>query len=150
MNARTARIPWNHSSRSQGSSAGNLLPYRSAMITSFDDYPLHPGSRPINETNTADLNHYDRYFFNGYPAGGGLYFAAAMGLYPNRQVMDAAFCVVRGHRQTLPCQAAVMAGVSRRRDSSFHMRRMTRLASCRLWARRASRRVLPSLILRSM
>lgn len=100
MNARTARIPWNHSSRSQGSSAGNLLPYRSAMITSFDDYPLHPGSRPINETNTADLNHYDRYFFNGYPVGGGLYFAAAMGLYPNRQVMDAAFCVVRGHRQT--------------------------------------------------
>ncbi len=28
--------------------------------------------------------------------------------------------------------------------SSRHMRRMTRLARCRLWARRASRRVLPS------
>lgn len=39
--------------------------------------------------------------------------------------------------QTLPCQAAMTTARSRRRDSSFHMRRMTRLARCRLWARRA-------------
>ncbi len=70
------------------------------MITSFDDYPLHPGTAPINETATADLNHYDRYYFNGYPADGSYYLAAAMGLYPNRQVIDAAFCVMRGGRQT--------------------------------------------------
>jgi hypothetical protein len=37
---------------------------------------------------------------------------------------------------------------SRRRASSFHMRRMMRLARCRLCARRAPRRVLPSVILR--
>ena len=44
-------------------------------------------------------------------------------------------------RPTLPSQAAVVAPSLRRRASSFHMRRMTRLARCRLWARRAPRRV---------
>ncbi len=54
---------------------------------------------PVAHSATGDLNHYDRYFFNGYPAGGELYFAAAMGLYPNRHVADAAFSVVVGGRQ---------------------------------------------------
>src|SRR5687767_11946552 len=46
-------------------------------------------------TATLDANHYDRYFFNGYTHDGGLFFALAMGLYPNRSVADAAFSVVR-------------------------------------------------------
>ena len=50
---------------------------------------------------------------------------------------------------TLPCQAAGSEWSFGRRDSSFHMRRMTRLARCRLCARRAARRVLPSDSLRS-
>lgn len=70
------------------------------MLTSFDDYPLHQASVPVAHTATADLNHYDRYFFNGYTQSGDLYFGAAMGLYPNRHVADAAFCVVRDGRQT--------------------------------------------------
>ena len=70
------------------------------MLTSFDDYPLHQACVPVAHTATADLNHYDRYFFNGYQRDGELYFAAAMGLYPNRHVADAAFCVLRGGRQT--------------------------------------------------
>lgn len=64
------------------------------MITSFDDYPIHAGSKPVNETSTGDINHYDRYFFNGYTKDASLYFALAMGLYPNRHVFDAAFSVV--------------------------------------------------------
>lgn len=40
------------------------------------------------------MNHYDRYFFNGYTRDTRLYFAAAMGLYPNRHVADAHFSVV--------------------------------------------------------
>lgn len=48
----------------------------------------------------ADRNFYDRYFFNGYTHDGGLFFAAALGLYPNRNVMDAAFTVVRDGVQT--------------------------------------------------
>lgn len=70
------------------------------VLTSYDDYPIHQASVPVAHTATADANHYDRYFFNGYSRGDDLYFGAAMGLYPNRHVADAAFCVVRGGRQT--------------------------------------------------
>jgi hypothetical protein len=70
------------------------------VLTSYDDYPIHQSSVPIAHTATADVNHYDRYFFNGYSKTGDLYFAAAMGVYPNRHVADAAFCVVRGGVQT--------------------------------------------------
>jgi hypothetical protein len=64
------------------------------MLTGFDDYPLHQTSLPIALTSSSDLNHYDRYFFNGYTRDGSLFFAVAMGLYPNRHVADAAFSVV--------------------------------------------------------
>jgi hypothetical protein len=69
------------------------------MITSFDDYPIHQTEMPIAHTASGDPNHYDRYFFNGYSRSGNLFFAAAMGLYPNRSVMDASFSVVRGGEQ---------------------------------------------------
>jgi hypothetical protein len=64
------------------------------MLTPFDDYPIHQTSEPLAHTVSGDRNHYDRYFFNGYDREGGLFFAAAMGLYPNRQVIDAAFSAV--------------------------------------------------------
>ena len=64
------------------------------MLTSFDDYPIHQASVPVAHSASGDINQYDRYFFNGYSRDGSLYFAAAMGLYPNRHVADAAFCVV--------------------------------------------------------
>lgn len=66
------------------------------VLSSFDDYPIHQTSRPIAQTATSDLNHYDRYFFNGYTRDGRLYFGVAMGLYPNRHVADASFSVVVG------------------------------------------------------
>lgn len=69
------------------------------MLTPFDDYPVHQTPEPIAIPATGDRNAYDRYFFNGYTADGGLYFAAAWGLYPNRSVQDAAFSVVRGGEQ---------------------------------------------------
>ena len=64
------------------------------MITSFDDYPIHQTSEPIAHTEGGDPGHYDRYFYNGYSKDGGVFFAAAMGLYPNRHVMDAAFSII--------------------------------------------------------
>ena len=70
------------------------------MLTGYDDFPIHQATVPIAHSATSDVNHYDRYFFNGYTADGSLYFAAAMGLYPNRHVVDAAFCVVREGRQS--------------------------------------------------
>jgi hypothetical protein len=61
----------------------------------MDDYPIHQTAQPIAVPVSGDLNHYDRYFFNGYSHDGSLYFAAALGVYPNRQVIDASFSVVR-------------------------------------------------------
>jgi len=69
------------------------------MLTTFDDFPVHQMAVPVAQTGTSDRNHYDRYFFNGYLPGGEVFFAAAMGLYPNRHVIDAAFSVVHNGRQ---------------------------------------------------
>lgn len=66
------------------------------VLSSFDDFPIHQTSRPVAITATADLNHYDRYFFNGYTRTADLFFATAMGLYPNRHVADASFSVIAG------------------------------------------------------
>lgn len=65
------------------------------MLTPADDFPLHQTAEPIAHPGTGDRNHYDRYFFNGHTADGSLFFSTAMGLYPNRQVIDGAFSVVR-------------------------------------------------------
>ncbi|MEL7208281.1 MAG: hypothetical protein AAGK32_08645, partial [Actinomycetota bacterium] len=64
------------------------------MLTPFDDYPLHQAPVPVAQPMSGDPNHYDRYFFNGYDVAGGVFFAAAMGHYPNRQTVDGAFSVV--------------------------------------------------------
>ena len=70
------------------------------MLSSYDDFPIHQASVPIAHTASADVNHYDRYFFNGYSRSSDLYFGLAMGLYPNRHIADAAFCVAREGHQT--------------------------------------------------
>jgi hypothetical protein len=65
------------------------------VLSPFDDYPIHPSADPIAHPATGDPNHYDRYFFNGHHQGGEFFFAAAMGHYPVRGVLDGAFSVVR-------------------------------------------------------
>ena len=64
------------------------------MITPFDDFPIHQTGDPIAQTVSADPNHYDRYFFNGFARDGSFMIGAAMGHYPTRGVIDAAFSVV--------------------------------------------------------
>lgn len=63
------------------------------MLTKGDDYPLHQSAEPIAFAGT-DRNFYDRYFFNGYAPDGSVFFAAAMGFYPQLGIVDASFCVV--------------------------------------------------------
>jgi hypothetical protein len=65
------------------------------MLTPYDDFPIHPSADPIAHTASGDPNHYDRYWFNGHQRNGDFYFGAAMGHYPNRGVIDAAFSLVR-------------------------------------------------------
>jgi hypothetical protein len=73
------------------------------MIHPFDDYPLHQTPQPISHVATDSPNAYDRYFFNGFPVAGpdgaDVFFAVALGVYANRQVMDGAFSVVRSATQ---------------------------------------------------
>ena len=64
------------------------------MLSPFDDFPIHPSADPIAHPATGDINHYDRYWFNGHQRDGEFYFGAAMGHYPVRGVIDAAFSIV--------------------------------------------------------
>jgi hypothetical protein len=84
------------------------------VITSFDDYPVHQTTRPVAHPATADLNHYDRYFFNGYTNDASCMFAVAMGLYPNRQIADAAFSVVIDGSRQVSLSASMRASHDRR------------------------------------
>src|SRR3989344_6451121 len=63
------------------------------MLTKGDDFPLPQTCEPVAFAGT-DRNFYDRYFFNGYSPDGSVFFAAAMGFYPQLGIVDAAFCVV--------------------------------------------------------
>jgi hypothetical protein len=63
------------------------------MLTKGDDFPLHQTSEPIAFAG-PDRNFYDRYFFNGYSPDGSMFFAAAMGFYPQLGIVDASFCVI--------------------------------------------------------
>jgi hypothetical protein len=65
-----------------------------ALLTTFDDYPVHQTAEPVASPGTGDRNFYDRYFFNGYDRDGDFFFAVALGIYPNRQVIDASFSVL--------------------------------------------------------
>ena len=64
------------------------------MLHPLDDYPIHQTPEPILHFGNDSLNAYDRYFFNGYSPDGDIFFAVALGAYPNRQVMDGAFSVI--------------------------------------------------------
>lgn len=68
------------------------------MLTAGDDFPIHQTPEPVAFAGT-DRNFYDRYFFNGYSADGNLFFAAALGVYPHLDVMDAAFCLLIDGKQ---------------------------------------------------
>lgn len=68
------------------------------MLTPGDEYPVHQTPEPL-AIASAERNFYDRYFFNGYAEAGDLFFGAALGVYPQLEVMDAAFSVQRDGRQ---------------------------------------------------
>lgn len=69
-----------------------------------------PTPRPRRD---GDHNFYDRYFFNGYRRDGDVYFAVAMGVYPNLGVMDAAFSVIQGGRLQYYVRASRFLGDDR-------------------------------------
>ncbi|UVO50949.1 hypothetical protein M0208_10630 [Sphingomonas sp. SUN019] len=70
------------------------------VLTRGDDYPIHQTADPIAYAGT-DRNFYDRYYFNGYAPGVGEdgFFAAALGVYPHLNVIDASFCWLMDGKQ---------------------------------------------------
>ncbi len=64
------------------------------MLTKADDYPIHQLPEPIAYAG-SDRNFYDRYFFNGYSKDKEEFFALALGVYPNLNIMDASFSVIK-------------------------------------------------------
>jgi hypothetical protein len=68
------------------------------VLTKGDDYPIHQTPDPIAFSGT-DRNFYDRYFFNGYTTDSEVFFAAALGVYPHLNIIDAGFAVRIGDVQ---------------------------------------------------
>ncbi len=76
------------------------------MITTLDDYPIHQTSQPLAVPATSDRNFYDRFWFNDFHGDGSLYFSVAMGLYPNRHVIDGGISIlVDGEQHSLRASA---------------------------------------------
>ena len=69
------------------------------MLHPLDDHPIHQTTEPLAHPVSGDRNFYDRFFFNGYARDGSLFFAAALGVYRNRGIVDASFSVVRNGQQ---------------------------------------------------
>ena len=68
-------------------------------LTPADEFLTHQTPYTFDTVYTSDRNFYDRYFFNGYRRDGEVYFAVAMGAYPNLGVFDCAFSVVHQGKQ---------------------------------------------------
>ena len=60
------------------------------MLTKGDDFPIHQKPSPLAEVGSS-RNFYDRYFFNGYSHEDEIFFGAVLCVYPNLNIMDAAF-----------------------------------------------------------
>ncbi|MCU0733346.1 MAG: hypothetical protein MUE84_17425, partial [Hyphomonas sp.] len=69
------------------------------MLTAGDEYPIHQTPEPVAFAG-SDRNFYDRFFFNGYSADGKTFFAAAMGIYPHLNVIDASVSILKDGKQS--------------------------------------------------
>jgi hypothetical protein len=69
------------------------------MLSKFDDYPIHQTPEPIARPASSDRHVYDRYWFNGYAEDGEFYFGIGAAIYPNLQIVDCGFSIVRDGEQ---------------------------------------------------
>jgi hypothetical protein len=67
------------------------------MLLDLDDYPVHQTPTSLAHVMGGHPNAYDRFWFNGYRED--LFFGVALGIYPNRGVIDAAIGTVVGTSQ---------------------------------------------------
>jgi hypothetical protein len=82
------------------------------MFLEYDDLPIHQVPISLAHSMGGHPNAYDRFFFNAYRED--VFVAVAMGLYPNRGVIDAAIGVVAGGLQ----RSIFASGALRGRETS--------------------------------
>ena len=70
-----------------------------ALITPFDDFPIHQTAETLAVPSSSDRNHYDRYWFNGFSEEKDFLFEIGVGFYPNRHIMDAHFSISTAGKQ---------------------------------------------------
>ena len=93
------------------------------MLSRADDYPVHQTPEPVAHPGTTDRNFYDRYWFNGFGRDGEFYFGIALGVYPNRSVMDASLSIVRdGEQHAFHASRRVPADRTETRIGPFSIR----------------------------
>ncbi len=80
------------------------------MLTAADEFLVHQTPYTFDTVATSDRNFYDRYFMNGYRRDGGVYFALALGTYPNMGIMDTAFSVVVDGKQRFVRASRLLKG----------------------------------------
>jgi hypothetical protein len=114
------------------------------MLSRHDDFPVHQTQAPLAKPATTDRNFYDRYWFNGFQREGGFYFGAALGLYPNRRVMDAAFSFVKDGCGTPSRLAPRARRPERDAGGPLRWRWCSRCASCGSSSSRTRRASPPS------
>ena len=91
----TGHRPWRGPGHTEPRRAEPGTPPRMrGVLNPLDDYPVHQTPEPLAHVVTSDANAYDRYFFNGYDPDGELFFAVALGVYPNRHIIDASLSVL--------------------------------------------------------
>ena len=69
------------------------------MLTSFDEYPIHPLPQPIARPGTTDRNAYDRYWMSASHHEGAFQVEIAFGRYHNLAVQDTSVSISKGGRQ---------------------------------------------------
>jgi hypothetical protein len=82
------------------------------MLLDLDDYPVHQAPTSLAHTMGGHPNAYDRFWFNAYTED--RFVGMAMGLYPNRGVIDAAMGVVhRGVQRSVFASGTLRARETR-------------------------------------
>ena len=70
------------------------------MLTSWDEYPIHQTSLPIAVTASSEGGRYDRYWLAMYDLKTTTQLGVALGIYPNRMVVDASVSISRDGKQS--------------------------------------------------
>jgi hypothetical protein len=70
-----------------------------AMLSKFDDYPIHQTAEPVFHTASSDRFIYDRYWYNGHARDGSFYFGVGMCRYANLGILDCSLSLaIDGHQ----------------------------------------------------